>query len=188
MTNLAQRVGRQVEDYLRKHPQEALSLEKLKEQISMPLALDDRSNMVGHLTASVFLLSADRARIFVLKNRALDLWVLPGGHVDPGETPLASAGREVIEETGFENFTFLSDFPIDIDTHPIPARPERNEGGHWHHDFRFVAVLAEDAAPTLQTSEISDGKWINLDDLTMDSVAPSLHRAIIKLRLKGADL
>ncbi|MFF5257142.1 NUDIX domain-containing protein [Streptomyces leeuwenhoekii] len=27
-------------------------------------------------------------------------WVLPGGHVDPGETSLAAAGRELAEETG----------------------------------------------------------------------------------------
>lgn len=27
-------------------------------------------------------------------------FVLPGGHVDPGETPIEAAGREVLEETG----------------------------------------------------------------------------------------
>ena len=29
-------------------------------------------------------------------------WCLPGGHVDPGEEPLESAHRELLEETGLE--------------------------------------------------------------------------------------
>jgi len=29
-------------------------------------------------------------------------WCLPGGHVDPGEDPVAAAHRELLEETGLK--------------------------------------------------------------------------------------
>jgi len=43
----------------------------------------------------------DRAgRIWAVMPRALARWVLPGGHVDPGESPSAAVVREMLEETG----------------------------------------------------------------------------------------
>ncbi|MFY2597475.1 hypothetical protein ACOTHJ_15075 [Achromobacter xylosoxidans] len=57
------------------------------------------------------------------------MWLPPGGHREPDATSLyQSAAREVLAETSL----VLGPDPymplLDIDTHPIPARPSKNEG------------------------------------------------------------
>ena len=39
------------------------------------------------------------------KHRDRDTWECPGGHVEPGETPLMAGKRELYEETGADRFT-----------------------------------------------------------------------------------
>lgn len=46
--------------------------------------------------------SEDRSHVLMVKRRDLPVWVLPGGGLDPGETPEQGVCREVEEESGFE--------------------------------------------------------------------------------------
>lgn len=47
------------------------------------------------------LFSAEHHHVLLIKRRDIPVWVLPGGGIDPGETPEAAACREMLEETGF---------------------------------------------------------------------------------------
>src|SRR6185369_9814180 len=71
--------------------------------------------------AAVFLFRADGAALLQHRDDKLGLrhsnmWVPPGGHCDPGETPLECARREFLEETCYfcrdlQFFTSLVDRP-----------------------------------------------------------------------------
>lgn len=45
--------------------------------------------------------SPDRNKILLIKRRDVPVWVLPGGGIDPNETPERAVVREIREETGF---------------------------------------------------------------------------------------
>jgi 8-oxo-dGTP pyrophosphatase MutT (NUDIX family) len=46
-------------------------------------------------------LSPDQTAVLLIKRRDVPIWVLPGGGIDPGETPEEAVIREILEETGF---------------------------------------------------------------------------------------
>lgn len=61
--------------------------------------------VVHHRGSAVMLPVDDRGRILLVRQYRLParakLWELPAGKVDPGETPLQAARRELEEETGY---------------------------------------------------------------------------------------
>lgn len=46
--------------------------------------------------------SPDRSSLLLIQRRDVPVWVLPGGGIDPGETPESAVVRELWEETGFK--------------------------------------------------------------------------------------
>ncbi|MBW1603082.1 NUDIX domain-containing protein [Streptomyces sp. JJ66] len=51
-------------------------------------------------TAYVLIALRHRERLLLVRVRRRGCWELPGGKIDPGETPRAAAVRELLEETG----------------------------------------------------------------------------------------
>lgn len=54
------------------------------------------------LAVSAYVTNGDGDTLLVRTNWRSDTWELPGGQVDPGETPTSAVMREVREETGIE--------------------------------------------------------------------------------------
>jgi ADP-ribose pyrophosphatase len=61
--------------------------------------------IVRHPGSAVMMAVDESERILLVKQfrlpAAKDLWELPAGRIDPGETPLQAAKRELHEETGY---------------------------------------------------------------------------------------
>lgn len=51
------------------------------------------------VTGAVF--SSDRKSVLLILRRDVPVWVLPGGGIEPNETPEQAVVREILEETGF---------------------------------------------------------------------------------------
>lgn len=106
-------------------------------------------------TASVLVLRPDR-RILLLFHEKLRVWLGPGGHVEPGETPDEAALREVEEETELEVVLLGERDPrLDDPSHGVTCLPapyvvlkERIHDArdpHYHLDLIYCARLADEA-------------------------------------------
>ncbi len=110
-----------------------------------------RSNMLGHITASGLVIS--NSKVLLIWHPHIGRWIQPGGHIDEGESPANAAIREVYEETGYLcalDSTHLD--PIDIDIHEIPENPKNKEATHLHIDFlyKLKVVKIENSSENIQ--------------------------------------
>ncbi len=158
----------------------------LRRQIADGNDLHSRRTFPGHVTTSAFVLDPAGEETLLVHHRSLARWLQPGGHYEAPDDLAASALREAVEETGAQELVVdpwhrLSGLPIDIDSHRIPARPDRNEPEHWHHDFRYI-VRAQEAQSLLpDLTEVRAAAWRSLADL--ESIAPQALRNMHTLGL-----
>jgi ADP-ribose pyrophosphatase len=75
-----------------------------------PGGFEIKRAIVHHNGSAVMMAVDARKRILLVKQYRLParnyLWELPAGRVDPGETPLKAARRELVEETGYRAKTW----------------------------------------------------------------------------------
>jgi 8-oxo-dGTP pyrophosphatase MutT (NUDIX family) len=110
----------------------------------------DEAKGVVHFTGSA-LVTGPRG-VVLHKHRRLGIWLQPGGHVDPGETPAEAAARESAEETGLP-ITLVSDEIIHVDVH-------QGGKGHTHLDLRYLCT-APDVDPTPPPAESQEVFWFS---------------------------
>jgi 8-oxo-dGTP pyrophosphatase MutT (NUDIX family) len=138
--------------------------------------LFSRENFNGHITASAFIIDANRREILLLKHKLYDRYLQPGGHVEGEDASVFEASlREAIEETGItaDDLTPVSamsslQIPLDIDSHAIPANAKRNEAAHVHHDFRYLFLYNGDRQFIIPASESKDGIWISYSEASQN--------------------
>ncbi len=130
-----------------------------------------------HLTASAFVVS--ERGVILHRHRRLGIWVQPGGHVDPDETPENAARRETREETGLVARHLDPPALVHVDVHPGPR-------GHTHYDLRYVLVAPpEDPRPP--AGESPDVAWFSFEEAG-DRAEPSLRPALVDLARRYGDV
>ncbi len=159
----------------------------LRRQIATGDDIHSRRTFPGHVTTSAFVLDRSGRRILLIHHGSLARWLQPGGHYEAPEDLAASALREALEETGAQGLTLdpwhrASGIPIDIDSHLIPARPQRDEPEHWHHDIRYV-VRAQGEGIRPDLSEVRGAEWRSVYELR--TIAPEALRNMCLLGLAG---
>jgi 8-oxo-dGTP diphosphatase len=134
-----------------------------------------------HLVAYAALADPARGEVFLVDHRKAGLQVPPGGHVETGEDPAATAARELLEELGA-----AADFS------PAGRRPmflsmsqARGAGGHTDVSLWYVLAGQRGMAVTLDKREFAGGRWWPADDIRDADPAlfdPALPRFLAKMR------
>ncbi|MCB5175485.1 NUDIX hydrolase [Microvirga lenta] len=144
--------------------------EILRGQIAREDEIHSRRTFPGHVTTSAIVLDGRGRRTLLIRHRSLGRWLQPGGHYEPPDSLADSALREAVEETGLRNLRLdpwhrETGLPVDIDSRRIPARPERDEPEHWHHDIRYVVRAEEGHEMRPDLAEVEQAEWRCVSDL-----------------------
>ncbi|MEV8398841.1 NUDIX hydrolase [Streptomyces niveus] len=109
-------------------------------------------------TADVVAISDNR--VLLIKRRwdpFQGMWALPGGHVDPGETSLDAAARELAEETGAHVNT------IDLRQIGVFDQPNRDPRGRYV-TVAYTATVPLNT-PIAAKDDAADARWFPLNAL-----------------------
>lgn len=170
--------------YLTVFPGDSEMLKPLRQQLQRGEDVCDRRNFNGHICGSGIVLSRDLQKVLLIHHKRFERWQQPGGHAEPGETPLAAAQREVQEETsvrvGRPYLVYGMPVALHIGVHPVPVNSAKDEPVHRHYDFRYLFV-SDDSTLRHQEAEVHAAAWSPLDAPETAHVAEALRR----LRVPG---
>ena len=136
--------------------------------------ITDWNNFDGHIVAGGFIYAREEKKFLVLYHKDLNRYLYPGGHTDSSDiNTLETAKREIKEETGLINLEHLklSDdelIPIDIDTHIINYNERLKLPEHYHFDFRYLFIIDKISNINLDSEELLNYKWIDINELKND--------------------
>jgi 8-oxo-dGTP pyrophosphatase MutT (NUDIX family) len=131
---------------------------------------------------SVAIFARHGGAILLIRHRRLGTWLPVGGEIEPGETPLEAARRELREETGL-----VGTFPA---TDGVAGSPpgligyEEHPAGSkgLHMNFAFVADVG--SRTLAACDEWEDARWVSVAELA-DQDCPLNVRQLAAIALRG---
>ena len=153
-----------------------------------------RSNLLGHLTASAFVVNPSMTKILFAYHKIYDSWGWVGGHCDGDADLLAVAIKETKEETGLSAVRPYSDTIFTLDV--IYVENHLKNGAyvpdHLHLNVAYLLIADETLPLQVNEQEHLAVKWFLLDEVMghvteprMVAVYEKAFKAIKALRKKG---
>lgn len=127
-----------------------------------PLARASAStSLAGIIGASAAVFDAEGRVLLIERAKPpfAGIWSLPGGHIEPGEAPSATARREVVEETGID----VSDLGF-LTRYDVPVRDAEGLIVRTLGLAVFYGRAAPGAVPRA-ASDVAAARFVTLSDL-----------------------
>ena len=114
-------------------------------------------------------------KVLIAKRLKPSLWSLPGGRIEPGETPEAAAMRELFEETG-----------VEAEIVALAGEREvvlKDEGGGVAARFKIFAYAARwragEAAPGPEAAEVA---WVAPEEIAAYNATEGLLPIVMEAK------
>jgi 8-oxo-dGTP diphosphatase len=134
--------------------------------------------MTSRRAFSVAIFCRNAGQILLVRHKRLGTWLPVGGELEPGETPLEAARRELAEETGLAG-TFPGGLGVDGTPAGLIGYEEHQAGSKGlHMNFAFVADVP--SRTLAACDEYTDVRWVAQD---FDLECPTNVRQLVKLAL-----
>ena len=130
-----------------------------------------------HLVSYFCLYDKVAKKILLVEHKKAQLWIPPGGHVDPGEYPSKTAARECAEELNIEAKFFFEDPIFVTSTVTVGLTAGHTDVSLWY-------VLDGDSEQELNfdEEEFFSVKWFDLDDIPFEKSDPHMKRFVSKFK------
>ena len=143
----------------------------------------------AHLTASAWVVSPDRRQVLLAYHKLYDSWAWLGGHADGDRDLLATALREVREESGLEAVRPVSRDIYSLEILTVDGHEKRGRyvSSHLHLNLTYL-LEADPAAPLrCKPDENAQVAWFGLEEAVSASSEPWFRKRIYsKLNAKLA--
>lgn len=170
----------QIKNYIPFNEQEEIDKKYFLNFINTYEDVLTRNNLIGHFSASAFVVDKKRTKMLCVYHIINDGWMYPGGHADGEENLLAVAMREVEEETG------LKPKLLDENIFSIQAAPTRGHikngkyvPAHIHFDVVYIMEADEKENLSYRKDESKGVKWIDFKNVANKEIV-SFMRPINK--------
>ena len=133
-----------------------------------------RENIVAHMTASAWVVNADRSKVLMVYHNIYNSWSWLGGHAD-GETDLLSvAVREVKEEASISNVTPVSEDIFSLESLTVDGHWKNGKyvSSHLHFNVTYLLEADSEEAVSIKADENSGVAWFTPEEALAKSTEP----------------
>lgn len=133
-----------------------------------------RNNTTAHLTASAWVVNPDHTKVLMVYHNIYDSWSWMGGHADGESDLLATAIREVKEESGVHDVRPLTEDIFSLEVLTVDGHVKRGEyvSSHLHLNITYLLEADDQQEVHMKEDENSGVKWFRLDDAVKASCEP----------------
>ena len=144
-----------------------------------------------HFTASGIVIN-EEGKVLLINHKKLGVWLYPGGHVEPHETPDETVIREIKEETGLDVEIIgskdenLADTKTDVSVlrHPYAILCEKIAGDdkHYHIDMVYLCKIInkEESKVVYNPKQSEEIDFFGLSDLNQINLFPNFRKLLEK--------
>ena len=127
---------------------------------------------------SVAIFCRHDGEVLLIRHKRLGTWLPVGGEIEPGETPLEAARRELREETGLPGM-FPTGLGVDGTPPGLIGYEEHQAGSKGlHMNFAFVADVPSRALAACD--EYTETRWVGAE---VDVECPPNVRQLVRIAL-----
>lgn len=157
---------RQIKEYEPFNEQEKSDKEIILEELRKNEKVFLRESQMAHMTVSAWVTNPNRDKILMIYHNLYHSWSWLGGHADGEENLKKVALREVREESGLKNLTFLSDqiYSLEILTVDGHRKKGKYVPSHLHLNITYLLEADEGETLSIKPDENSGVAWFGREE------------------------